>query len=209
MIRHVAAKGRPVLMSTGMSFLAEVDAAVRAVRDAGNDALALLHCVSCYPALPEDCNLRAIGALAAAFDLPVGWSDHTRGIEVALAAVARGACIVEKHITVDRSLPGPDHAASLEPAELRALRAAIDVVHAALGDGVKRPMERELPVRAVARRSLAAATDLPAGGLLTAASLVALRPASGISPALAEQVIGRRARRPLAAGQLLDWSDLE
>ncbi|MBM3126973.1 MAG: N-acetylneuraminate synthase, partial [Chloroflexi bacterium] len=120
-LSHVARKGQPVILSTGMSYLNEVDLAVRAIRNSGNDRIALLHCTSNYPASPEDVNLRAMDTLAGAFQVVVGFSDHTTGIEIPLAAVAMGAGIIEKHFTLDRSLPGPDHRASLEPADLRAL----------------------------------------------------------------------------------------
>jgi len=208
-LEYIARKGRPIILSTGMSYLGEVDEAVRVLRHAGCEQLILLHCVSNYPASPADANLRAMQTMAVAFDLPIGYSDHTPGIEVALAAVALGACVIEKHFTLDRNLPGPDHRASLEPDELRALIAGVRVVERALGDGVKRPFPAEADTRAVARRSLAARADIPAGTVLQAAMLTALRPASGIPATLIGGVIGRRTRHPLAAGQFVDWSDLE
>ena len=135
LLRHVAALGKPVILSTGMSYLSEVEAAVRALQSSGLDRLALLHCVSNYPADPADVNLRAMATLSAAFAVPVGYSDHTTGIEVALAAAARGAAVLEKHFTLDRASPGADHRASLEPAELTAMVAGIRRVESALGDG--------------------------------------------------------------------------
>lgn len=206
---YVARKGRPIILSTGMSYLSEVDEAVRVLRGAGCEQLVLLHCVSSYPAAPADANLRAMKTMAVAFDLPVGYSDHTPGIEVALAAVALGACVIEKHFTLDRTLPGPDHRASLEPHELRALIAGVRTVEHALGDGIKGPLPAEADTRAVARRSLVARVEIPAGATVEAGMLTALRPAGGIPPSLVAQVIGRRTRRPLSAGQFLDWSDLE
>ncbi len=208
-LEYVARKGRPVILSTGMSYLSEVDEAVRVLRSAGCEQLILLHCVSNYPAAPADANLKAMQTLATAFDVPVGYSDHTPGIEVALAAVALGACVIEKHFTLDRNLPGPDHRASLEPHELRALIAGVRTVERALGDGTKRPVPAEADTRAVARRSLAARADIPAGVIVEAGILTALRPAGGIPPSLVRHVIGRRTRRPLNAGQFIDWSDLE
>jgi len=208
-LEYVARKGKPIILSTGMSYLSEVDEAVRLLCDAGCEQLILLHCVSSYPAAPADANLRAMQTMAVAFDLPVGYSDHTPGIEVALAAVALGACVLEKHFTLDRNLPGPDHRASLQPDELRALIAGVRVVERALGNGIKRPFPAEADTRTVARRSLAARADIPAGTVLQAAMLTALRPASGIPATLIGHVIGRRTRHPLAAGQFIDWSDLE
>ncbi len=147
-LRHLAGKGKPLIVSTGMADMAEVEAAVAAIRASGAPPLALLHCVSAYPADPADCNLRAMGALERAFRVPVGWSDHTTGIDVAIAAVALGAAIIEKHFTTDRALPGPDHAASLEPGELAALMTAVRRVESALGAGVKRPSASEATLRA-------------------------------------------------------------
>ncbi|HZY31970.1 MAG TPA: N-acetylneuraminate synthase [Candidatus Methylomirabilis sp.] len=206
---YIARKGKPIILSTGMSFLSEVDEAVRVIRNAKCDQLALLHCVSNYPADPSDANLYAIRTLAVAFDVPVGYSDHTSGIEVALAATALGACVIEKHCTVNRQLPGPDHCASLEPHELRQMVAGIRTVQASLGTGGKWPASSEAKNRLVARRSVAAACNIPEGAVIRPEMLRALRPASGISPALTECVVGRRARRPLMEGQLISWGDLE
>jgi sialic acid synthase SpsE len=203
MLRLVGGLGLPVLLSTGMSDLAEVEAAVAALRAGGLTDLILLHCVSSYPAEPADTNLRAMDTLAAHFGVPVGLSDHTRGIMVAVAAAARGACCIEKHFTLDRALPGPDHQASLEPAELAALVAAVREVERALGDGVKRPTASEVPVRAVARKSLVAARDLPAGQRLTTEDVAILRPGTGLSPAALDTVLGRRLARAVSAQTLL------
>ncbi len=208
LLRHIATTGRPVILSTGMSWLGEVDAAVRALREAGCGALALLHCVSNYPAAPADANLRAMATMARAFAVPVGYSDHTLGLEVALAAVALGAAIVEKHFTLDRSLPGPDHKASLTPDELAALVSGIRAVEAALGDGVKAPREAEADTRRVARRSLFLVRDVAAGAALDEHDLIALRPSGGIDPAETDRLVGAVARRKLAAGEMLGWNDV-
>jgi N,N'-diacetyllegionaminate synthase len=204
-LRHLAAKGRPIILSTGMADLTEVETAVNAIRTAGHRALVLLHCVSDYPADPGQANLRAMATLRAAFGLPVGFSDHTVGSAVPLAAVALGACIVERHFTIDRTLPGPDHAASLEPAEVRDLIRAIRTVEAALGDGRKRPQSSERENRAIIRKSIAAARDLPAGAPLRAGDLTAIRPGTGLSPALADKLLGRCPRVDVPAGTLLAW----
>jgi N-acetylneuraminate synthase/N,N'-diacetyllegionaminate synthase len=208
LLRHVAGKGRPVILSTGMSTLEEVEAAVMAIRAAGDPALALLHCVSAYPAPAHETNLRAMDALAAAFGCPVGLSDHSLGIEIALGAVARGATIVEKHLTLDKSLPGPDHRASLEPGEFAAMVRGIRAVESALGDGVKRPMPSELDTRAVARKSLVAARALRAGEPLSADMVAVKRPGTGIAPADLPRVLGRRLARDLAADDVIGWDAL-
>ena len=203
LLAHVARKRRPMIVSTGMSHLDEVETAVRVIRQEGNPQIVLLHCVSNYPALPGDINLRAMDTMAKAFGLPVGYSDHTQGIEVALGAVAMGACIIEKHFTLDRALPGPDHQASLEPDELKALVRGIRVVQAALGNGRKEPTTSEANTAAVARRSLVASRDLPAGTVLTEMDIAIRRPGAGLSPALRPYLVGRKTRVELAAGSLL------
>lgn len=202
-LEHVARKGKPMLVSTGMATLEEVKDAVRTVRAAGNSDLILLHCVSTYPARPTDVNLRALQTLANTFTVPVGYSDHTLGTEVAIAAVALGACVIEKHVTLDRSLPGPDHKSSLEPDELRHLVDGIRNVEAALGHGRKEPAERENAIGAVARRSLVAATDILAGTLVTRECIAIKRPGTGLSPSMLGQVIGRRAVENIPADTVI------
>ncbi len=160
------------------------------LRDAGAKDVVVLHCVSEYPAPAELVNLRAMVSMRHALGVPVGYSDHTAGIEVALAAVALGACVVEKHFTLDRGLPGPDQRASLEPAELASFVASIRLVEASLGDGIKRPTETERQNALAVRRSLAAALDIPAGAVLTREMLTALRPGTGISPDRIDQIVG-------------------
>lgn len=208
LLRRAAATRLPLIVSTGMSTLADIDQAVRACQAAGSGDLALLHCTSNYPAAPEAVNLRAMDAMAAAFQLPVGYSDHTLGIEIALAARARGAAILEKHFTLDRTMPGPDHRASLEPGELAQMVRGIRLIDAALGDGLKRPHPSEEDTRKVARRSLVACRDLPAGTVLAFDDLDALRPAGGIGPAMVDLVVGRRIRRAMTAGEAFAWGDL-
>lgn len=208
-LEYVARKGKPVILSTGMADLVEVEEAVRVIRRVGNEQVVLLHCVSNYPANPADANLRAMQTLAAAFGTPVGYSDHTAGVEVALAAVALGAAVIEKHFTIDRGQPGPDQRASLEPAELQVLVRGIRIVEAALGSGRKVPAASELSNRTIVRRSVAAASEIPAGTILLRQMLTALRPGSGISPARLDSVVGRRVKHDLRPGQLLSWDDLE
>jgi N-acetylneuraminate synthase/N,N'-diacetyllegionaminate synthase len=207
-LAHVARKSKPMIVSTGMADLNEVAAAVRTIEDEGLRELVLLHCVSSYPAEAKDINLRAMLAMNVAFGVPVGYSDHASGAEVALAAVALGACVIEKHLTLDRNLPGPDHQASLEPAELKALVTGIRTVEAALGDGVKRPAASEFDTAQVARKSLVAARDIPAGTTLTGDLIAIMRPGTGLAPSMRSQLIGRTVRVGMPKGTLFDLEKL-
>lgn len=202
-LEHVARKAKPMIISTGMSTLEEVEAAVKVVFKAGNRNLVLLHCVTDYPADPRDANLRAMDTMAEAFGVPVGFSDHTPGIEVALAAVARGACVLEKHFTLDCSLPGPDHRASLEPDDLARLVKGIRTVEAALGHGRKEPAESEAKIAAAARKSIVAARDIPAGTPLTAELLSFKRPGTGLPPSRLRELVGRVTAKAIAADTVL------
>ena len=202
-LARVARYGRPMIVSTGMSTLQEVETAVRIIRDTGNRQLVLLHCVSNYPADPAETNLLAMRTMVEAFEIPVGYSDHTPGIDVALAAVAVGACVIEKHFTLDRHLPGPDHRASLEPDELTALVRGIRTVTVALGHGRKEPATSEASTAAVARKSVVAARDIPGGTILTEELLAIKRPGTGLSPAMRSQIVGRRARRDIPEDMLI------
>ena len=204
-LQHVACKGRPIIMSTGMSTLDEVRTAVNTIRAAGNDQIVLLHCLSDYPADPAEANLRAMATLAEACYCPVGFSDHSEGHTVAIAAVALGACLIERHFTLDRALPGPDHRASLEPAALAEMVRDIRTAQAALGNGQKVPQPSEMANRAVVRKSIAAARDLPADAVLQASDLTMLRPGTGLAPALAPQLTGCRLRVAVAAGTPITW----
>jgi N,N'-diacetyllegionaminate synthase len=202
-LRYIAQKRKPVILSTGMATLGEVETALQALKDGGNPPVALLHCVSNYPAQAADTNLRAMRTIEQAFGVTVGYSDHTLGIAVPLAAVALGACIIEKHFTLDRSLPGPDHAASAEPAELEALVKGIQSVQSALGHGRKEPAASEASTAAVARRSIVAGRDIPENCVLDRDALALLRPGNGLPPAMLEFVIGRRARKAIKSGELI------
>lgn len=204
-LAHVARKGKPLIISTGMSTLDEVEAAFNTVVWEGNRQIILLHCVSGYPVDPKDANLRAMQTLAEAFGVPVGYSDHTLGIAVPLAAVALGACVIEKHLTLDRALPGPDHQASAEPDELASLVQGIRSVEKAMGHGRKEPAPSEAAVAQVARKSLVAAKDIPTGTKITADLLVLRRPGTGLPPGMLASVVGRTARRDIKAGTVVDW----
>lgn len=172
----------PILLSTGMATLQEIEDAVKVLQDAGADDLTLLHCTSLYPAPVDKLNLRAIPAMAEHFDLPVGYSDHSLGDHIAVAAVALGASVIEKHFTLDRALPGPDHLASLEPDELGEMVRKAKETFMALGDGEKRPVEGEADIASLVRRSWHAVRDLEKGMTLTEADVVLKRPADGLPP---------------------------
>lgn len=191
-LRKIASKGRRVIMSTGMCELDEIGAAIGVLTGGGLqlDDITLLHCNTQYPTPMADVNLRAMNELADRFGVKVGYSDHTVGIEVPIAAVALGATVIEKHFTLDRNLPGPDHKASLEPDELAAMVAAIRNIEQALGDGHKHVSESERPNMEVARKSIVAATDIKKGDLLTEQNITVKRPGNGISPMLWDSVIG-------------------
>jgi N,N'-diacetyllegionaminate synthase len=207
-LQHIACKGRPIILSTGMSTLGEVEEAVRVLQAAGASDLTLLHCVTEYPAPYAEVNLRAMQTLKSAFGLPVGYSDHTPGIDIAIAAAALGAEVIEKHFTLDRSFSGPDHAASLEPNELKQMVAAIRHVEAALGTGIKSPAPCELPNISVARKSVVAARELTAGHQLTAADLEIKRPGNGLAPKLLPALIGRTLRVGVSKDELVKWDHL-
>jgi sialic acid synthase SpsE len=207
-LEHVGRKGKPVMLSTGMATLDEVQTALDTVLNANSREVVLLHCVSCYPAAPADVNLRAMETMVQACQRPVGYSDHTLGIEVSLAAVAMGACVIEKHFTLDRTLPGPDHRASLEPAELEALLRGIRTIEQAFGNGTKVPVAAEREMAEVARKSVVAATHIAAGTILTRDLLAIRRPGTGLRPELRDSLIGRRAAQGIPAGSLVRMDQL-
>jgi N-acetylneuraminate synthase len=204
LIRRVARTGRPVIMSTGMATLAEIDEAVRAFRAAGGAQLALLKCNSAYPAPPEEMNLRTLPHLAAAFDVPVGLSDHTLGLAVPVAAVALGACILEKHFTLSRAEPGPDSAFSLEPAEFKAMVDAVRQTEKALG-GVRYESSEKEQASRVFRRSLFVVQDIKAGETFTEQNVRSIRPGYGLPPRFLGEILGAVARRDIARGTPLSW----
>lgn len=205
-LRHIGRLGKPVILSTGMATLADIDAAVKALELAGTprSLMTVLHCNTEYPTPMCDVNLNAMRNMASAFGVAVGYSDHTAGIEVAVAAVALGATIIEKHFTLDRNLPGPDHLASLDPAELASMVRAIRNIENALGDGVKRPSLSETKNMPIARKSLVAARAIRAGELFSAENVTAKRPGVGLSPMRWDEVMGRAASRDFAIDELLE-----
>ncbi len=208
LLRHVARKQKSMIVSTGMAALDEVARAIRAVREEGNQDIVLMHCVTEYPAPVAEVNLRAMQTMASAFHLPVGYSDHTEGNEVPLAAAALGACCIEKHFTLSRDMLGPDHQASQEPQEFKALVEGIRRVERALGDGIKRPAPCELKNKLLVRRSIFAAEEILPGEELTEDVLACKRPGTGIPAEQLDRLLGRTVARRFAAGEMLDWGGL-
>jgi len=205
-LRHIGGFGKPVILSTGMATLGEIEAALDAVETAGTPRthITVLHCNTEYPTPMQDVNLRAMCSIRDAFGVAVGYSDHTSGIEVSIAAVALGATVIEKHLTLDRNLPGPDHKASLEPDEFAAMVRAIRNIEQAMGDGIKRPSPSEAKNMPIARKSLVAAKPIHAGERFTPENVTAKRPGTGISPMRWDEVIGRVAARDFAADELIE-----
>lgn len=207
LVRKVAQTGKPVILSTGMASLEEIGEAVRAFRDAGGRQLALLKCTSAYPAAPEEMNLLTIRDMAERFDLPVGLSDHTMGHTVSVAAVALGACIVEKHFTLSRSEGGPDSTFSMEPQEFRSMVDAIRTTEKALGKVKYEVSETEAKSR-IFRRSLFVVDDVGSGEIFTEQNVRCIRPGHGLHPRHYEEVLGKRAARTIPRGTPLQWSDV-
>lgn len=202
-LRKTAQTGKPVVLSTGMSTLGDIEAALTVLRENGAEDVTVLHCNTEYPTPMKDVNLLAMNGIRDAFKVPVGYSDHTLGIEVPIAAVALGAEIIEKHFTLDKTMEGPDHKASLEPSELKAMVDAIRNIELALGDGVKRLSESEKRNAPIARKSLVALRDIAEGEEFTEANLTIKRPGTGLSPMQWDAVIGTRALRDYQADEVI------
>ncbi len=209
LVRHVAAKGRPLILSTGMAGIGEIAEALDAVEGTGNRDYMLLHCVSLYPTPPERACLRAMTHLEETFGVPVGFSDHTEGILVAAAAAALGARVIEKHLTLDKGMEGPDHKCSLDAGEWRRLTEAVRTVEAALGRPEKVPSAEELETARAVRRSLTAARPIAAGETIIEEAMALKRPGTGLPPAMLAAVLGRRARRDIAADEILTMEMME
>lgn len=205
LLRRIARAGKPVIMSTGMATLAELDEAVRTIRDAGGRELALLKCMSAYPAPPEEMNLRTIPHLQQAFGLPVGLSDHTLGIAVPVAAVSLGACIIEKHFTLSRADPGPDSRFSLEPDEFKALVDAVRVGEKTLGSVNYEATQHEATIR-MFRRSLFVVKAMKQGEVFTSDNVRSIRPNHGLHTRYLQHILGQTARQDISEGTPLDWS---
>jgi N,N'-diacetyllegionaminate synthase len=204
-LRHIGGLNKQVILSTGMATLGEVEQAINALEEAGTsrNQTTILHCTTEYPTPMSEVNLRAMLTLQKAFNVPVGYSDHTKGIEISVAAVAMGATVIEKHFTLDRNLPGPDHRASLEPYELRQMISAIRNIENAMGDGIKRPTASEKKNRLVARKSIVACRPISKGETFTAENLTVKRPGTGISPMEWDEVLGKNASRSFAVDELI------
>lgn len=205
-LRKIGGLGKQVILSTGMATMGEIEAAVEILTQAGLSKkwLTILHCNTEYPTPMDDVNLRAMQAIADHFDIAVGYSDHTMGIEIPTAAVALGATVIEKHITLDHNLPGPDHRASLEPQELRGMVQAIRNLEIAMGDGIKRPTSSEEKNRPIARKSIVASCQIRAGDLFSEQNLTVKRPGTGMSPMLWDRIIGLTAKRDFAADEIIE-----
>ena len=207
LLRQVASFKKPLLLSTGMANLSEVEEAVKTIRSQDNNDIILLHCVSNYPPRMEDANIKAMVTMQKVFQLPVGYSDHSPGIVVSLGAVALGACVIEKHITIDKTLPGPDHPHALEVAEFGDM--VRQVRHLALGNGAKVPVEAEIPEREWARRGIYAATDISKGTTIMRDMLKMVRPClSALEPKYIDLIVGKVARRDIAAHEPIEWGDV-
>jgi len=205
-LRHIGKLGKNTILSTGMATLGDIEAAIDVLEQAGTPrtSMTVLHCTTEYPTPMAEVNLRAMQGIHAAFGVKVGYSDHTQGIEVATAAVAMGATVIEKHFTLDRNLPGPDHQASLEPEELKAMVAAIRNIEVALGDGIKRLTPSEARNKPIARKSLVASGAIKAGEAFSAINVTTKRPGTGISPMRWDEVMGRIAPHDIAADELIE-----
>lgn len=209
-LKYVAERKKPVIFSTGMGTLAEADEAVRTLRGAGNEQLIMLHCVSNYPIRDlRAMNLNVIRTLRQVFNMPVGFSDHTTTLSTALGAVALGACVVERHFTLDKKIEAPDAPFSTDPAEMAALVRAIRELEQALGDGVKAPTPTEQAMRLETRKSAIARRDIPAGQAITEDMIIMKRPGTGIPPKLLPLLLGRRPKQPIRADDVITWEKLE
>lgn len=206
-LRKIASKNQPTILSTGMASLGDIEVAIEALLEAGLEKtyLTVMHCTTEYPAPFSEVNLRAINTIALSFNVAVGYSDHTEGIAVPIAAVALGATVIEKHLTLDRTMPGPDHQASLEPDQFASMVRGIRSIEQAMGDGVKRPTLSELPNRLIARKSLVALKEINNGDAFTSDNVGAKRPGSGISPMHWDILLGRKATRNYLPDELIEW----
>ncbi len=213
LIEHIASYRKPLILSTGMSYLEEVEKAIdwiNSIWSSGvNPGLTLLHSVSNYPADLADVNLLAMNTMKKKFKLPVGYSDHTMGIEVSVAAAAIGASVVEKHFTLDRTMEGPDHKASLEPLEMKNMVRSIRNIELAMGDGIKKPAASEESVRRVVRKSLVAARTIHTGAAITPDDIAVKRPGTGIHPEFRESVVNKKAARKIDEDSVINWEDIK
>lgn len=208
-LSYVAKKNKPIIISTGMSNAADIDRAVNAILEAGNDQIIILHCVSLYPTPEDEVNLRKISTLRSMYDFPIGFSDHSYGVTAALGAVALGACVLEKHFTLDRNMPGPDHWFSADAEELATIVKEVRRLEVNLGKGRMWPSKAELEMADLCRRSIVADRNLPEGHIVTEDDIAYRRPGTGILPYDLDKVLGKRTRRRLSARTIIELHHLE
>jgi len=205
-LQKIGSFNKPIILSTGMATLGEIESAIEVLEKSGTprNQITILHCTTEYPAPINEVNLKAMTTIAEAFKVRVGYSDHTAGIEIPLAAVAIGAVVIEKHFTLDRNMKGPDHKASLEPDELKKMVEGIRNIELAMGNGIKRPTPSEIKNKIVARKSIVASKKIKAGELFTIDNITIKRPGNGVSPMLWNQIVGRRAKRDFRPDELIE-----
>lgn len=208
LLKYIATKQKPILLSTGMANLKEINEALNVIYANGNNKVILLHCVSNYPTDIKYANLKAICTLGQAFGVPVGFSDHTIGTLASIAAVCLGAKVIERHFTLSKNLPGPDHRLSLNPEEFKTMVKQIRSIEQGLGDGKKVPSRAEGEIKAIARRSIVADIDIPKGTIITRQMLKISRPGTGIQPKFLERIIGKDAKRNIKQDEVLNWSKI-
>ncbi|MGF7119013.1 N-acetylneuraminate synthase [Methanobacterium oryzae] len=208
LLKYIAKKQKQIILSTGMSTLGEVEEAINIIKKY-NDNIILMHCLTSYPAKKENTNLNVIKTLEYAFKLPVGFSDHTEGIEMPIAAVAMGSCCIEKHFTIDKNLPGPDHKASLEPHEFAEMIKCIRNVEKGLGNGIKKPTNEEIEIKKLVRKSIVAKEDILKGTILDENMLDIKRPGTGIEPKYLNDVIGKELTEDIKKDALIKWNQLK
>ena len=205
-LQNIAGKGKPIILSTGMATLGEIETAIEVLEQSGaqRNTITVLHCTTEYPAPVNEVNLRAMRTIGKAFKVKVGYSDHTEGIEIPLAAVAMGATVIEKHFTLDRNMEGPDHSASLNPEEFKKMVQSIRNIEMAMGNGQKKPTPTELKNKTAVRKSIVAAVAIAAGEVFTKVNLTVKRPGSGMTPMLLDQVLGLQAKRSYQPDELIE-----
>lgn len=208
-LRYIARLNKPMIVSTGMANLGEVEKAVEEIKKVGNNNIILLQCTSNYPTNYEDVNLNAMITLKNAFKLPIGYSDHTKGIEVSMAAVAMGAEVIEKHFTLDKSMEGPDHKASLNPIELKEMISSIRNIERALGDGTKKCNKSEESTRKVARKSIVAKNDIRRGQTVSYDNITFKRPGDGLSPAFVDEIVGKKAVNDISSDEFITFNNVK
>lgn len=208
LLKHIAKKHKPVILSTGMSTIGEIEEALNLL-EKYNVSIILMHCLTSYPAKVEDANLNVIKTLRITFKKPVGFSDHTLGIEASIAAVALGSCIIEKHFTIDKNLPGPDHIASLEPQEFAEMTRYIRNIEIGLGNGIKKPTNEEIEIKKVVRKSIVAKNDISRGTILNRDMLEIKRPGTGIEPKYIDKLIGKELIEDIKKDSLIKWKQLK